>query len=314
MDRKEMLSRAVTDCMREMYAKAQPSIDYDELVAKVKSGEIIDTSENPVYNRHYLSMQEFDYIREKWADAYGLKPTWKPNIELLEGYLKEGGTKDKYIPDRMDKTGFVHPPYRSYEKVKPLIEQLSQEIGEENALKAYKIITDTIEECKNFYAFDREYSDFCCSVALGASPTSNPNTVIKYWKEHGIEMEPIEERNPLLFWEMDHYGDEFEEAMEDEYGKDWRKIWEDKWNKQLDEKEEAKRKEWEEFQKNYKREPKFKVNDEIRSEKELTPKTVIHVDEDGYYVLRKSDGGSETVLIDETDKVYHHTYESFKNY
>ena len=87
MDRREMLSRAVTDCMREMYAKAQPSIDYDELLAKVESGEIIDTNENPVYNRHYLSMQEFDYIREKWADAYGLKPTWKPNIELLEDYL-----------------------------------------------------------------------------------------------------------------------------------------------------------------------------------------------------------------------------------
>lgn len=313
MDRREMLARAVTDCMREMYAKAQPSIDYDELIKKVKSGEIEDTNENPVYNRHYLSMQEFDYIREKWADAYGLKPTWKPNIELLEGYLKEGGTKDKYIPDRMDKTGFVHPSYRSYEKVKPIIEQLSQEIGEENAQKAYKIITDTIEECKNFYAFDREYSDFCCSVALGASPTSNPNTVIKYWAERGITVE-IEERNPLLFWEMDHYGDEFEEAMEDEYGKDWKKIWEDKWNKQLDEKEEAKKKEWEEFQKNYKREPKFKVNDEIRSEKELTPKTVIYVDKCGYYVLRKSDGGSEIVLIDETDKTYHHTYESFKNY
>lgn len=313
MDRSEMLSRAVTDCMREMYAKAQPSVDYDELLEKVKSGEIVDTREDPVYNRYYLSMQEFDYIKEKWADAYGLKSTWKPNIELLENYLKEGGTKDKYIPDRMDKTGFVHPSYRSYEKVKPLIEQLSQEIGEESAQKAYKIIMDTIEECKDFYKFDREYSDFCCSVALGASPTSNPNTVIKYWKKHGIELEPFEERNPLLFWEMDEYGDEFEEVMEEEYGKDWKKIWEDRWNKQLEEKEEAKKKEWEEFQKNYKREPKFKANDEIRSENELTPKTVTQVGED-YYVLRKSDGSSETVRIDETDKVYHHTYESFKKY
>lgn len=313
MDRREMLSRAVTDCMREMYAKAQPSIDYDELVEKVKSGEIVDTNENPVYNRHYLSMQEFDYIREKWAEAYGFKPTWKPNIELLEDYLKNGGTKDKYIPDRMDKTGFVHPSYRSYEKVKPLIEQLSHEIGGESAQKAYKIIMDTIETCKNFYKFDREYSDFCCSVALGASPTSNPNTVIKYWAERGITVE-IEERNPLLFWEMDHYGDEFEEVMEEEYGKDWKKIWEDRWNKQLDEKEEAKKKKWEEFQKDYKREPKFKVNDEIRSENELTPKTVMCVSGGGYYVLRKSDGTFENVLIDETDKVYHHTYESLKDY
>lgn len=314
MNRRDMMSQAIHDCLREMYAKAQPSIDYDELIKKVKSGEVEDSNENPVYNRHYLSMQEFDYIREKWAEAYGFKPTWKPNIELLESYLKEGGTKDKYIPDRMDKTGFVHPSYRSYEKIKPLIDQFTDIVGQEKAQEVYKVMMNTINECKNFYAFDREYNDFCCAIALGASPTSNPNTVIKYWKEHGVEMEPIEERNPLLFWEMDEYGDEFEEAMEDEYGKDWKKIWEDKWNKQLDEKEEAKKKEWEEFQKNYKREPKFKVNDEIRSEKELTPKTVIHVDEDGYYVLRKSDGSSETILIDEIDKVYHHTYESFKNY
>ena len=34
----------------------------------------------------------------------------------------------------------------------------------------------------------------------------------------------------------------------------------------------------------------------------------------GYYVLRKSDGTFENVLINETDKVYYHTYESLKDY
>lgn len=314
MDRREMLSRAVTDCMREMYAKAQPSIDYDELIKKVKSGEVEDTNENPVYNRHYLSMQEFDYIREKWAEAYGLKPTWKPNIELLESYLNEGGSKDKYIPERMDKHGLVHPGYRSYEKVKPLVDQLADLVGEEKAKSAYKIVMDTINECKDFYSFDREYSDFCCSVALGASPTSNPNTVIKYWAERGITVE-IEERNPLLFWEMDHYGDEFEEVMEDEYGKNWKKIWEDKWNAEVDEKERKKQEEWENFQKTYKPAPRFNAGDMIRTEGDPNVYHVGIVYEDHYTLRSETDDFEKSISKDitfEEAKNYYHTTESWE--
>ena len=44
-------------------------------------------------------------------------------------------------------------------------------------------------------------------------------------------------RNPLLFWDRDYYGDDFEEVMKDAYGKDWEKYWDDKWKKELEEKE-----------------------------------------------------------------------------
>ena len=37
---KDRVSMAIDDCLREMYAKAQPAADYDEIVAKVKSGEM----------------------------------------------------------------------------------------------------------------------------------------------------------------------------------------------------------------------------------------------------------------------------------
>ena len=85
---------------------------------------------------------------------------------------------------------------------------------------------------KTFIDFYREESSFDCSIALGPSPCSNAETVIEYWKSQGVDIK-IEERNPLLFWDMDYYGDSFEEVMEDEYGKDWKEYWNNEWKKSL---------------------------------------------------------------------------------
>ena len=54
-------------------------------------------------------------------------------------------------------------------------------------------VLNTITNCKEFYRFDREESDFNCSVALGASPTSNKETVIEYWKSQGKNIEIIDD-------------------------------------------------------------------------------------------------------------------------
>ena len=84
-----------------------------------------------------------------------------------------------------------------------------------------------MENCKNYYRYDREESNFSARVALGCSPTSNQKTVIDYWKKQGVDVE-IVERNPRLLWDMDYYGDEFEEVMIDTYGKNWlKKTWND---------------------------------------------------------------------------------------
>ena len=40
-------------------------------------------------------------------------------MHIIKEYLKKGGNKDKYIPTTMEENGFIHPGYRSYEKVKP---------------------------------------------------------------------------------------------------------------------------------------------------------------------------------------------------
>lgn len=243
LDRDQVIRKAYTECMAEMYAKAQPSADYYQLLEDAKNGKIGE--DEKVYERHYLSYEEFIYIRDKYIKAYGLQATWKPNIEVLEDYLINGGTKDKYIESRTDENGHYHPGYRGYEKVAPIAEQikriLESEIGEDNVTnkicnKITETVLNTITNCKEFYRFDREESDFNYSVALGASPTSNKETVIEYWKSQGKDIEIIE-RNPLLIWERDYYGDEFEEVMKDEYGEDWEQQFNKKWEEEKHKKE-----------------------------------------------------------------------------
>ncbi len=215
LNRETVIKQAFHDCMEEMYAKAQPSADYDTLIELVKKG-VISESETPIYQRYYLSQKEFEYIRNKYIEAYGLKSHWKSDIELLEEYLKKGGTKDTWIKQEDG------PGHRGYETVVPLEEQIRNLTN--NSKEITDIVFANITDCKNFYRFDREESDFSYSVTLGASPTSNPQSVIDYWKSQGIDI-VIEERNPLLFWEMDYYGEDFEEVMENDYGPDWKTIW-----------------------------------------------------------------------------------------
>jgi hypothetical protein len=232
MTRDDIFKEAVRNCYRELYRKAQPSADYDEIIEKVESGEIEDNDKNPVYKRYYLSMEEFTYIRDKYLDAYKMRNTWIPNIDVLKSYFTEGGTKDKYVPEHTDEDGFTHPGYRGYEKVLPFKQQVLNYLKDNGLSDDVQKISEGINEiaignindCKDFYRFDREESDFAWAVTLGASPTSNKQTVIDYWKTQGIELK-IEDRNPLLLWEMDEYGDNFEEVMEDEYGEDWKREW-----------------------------------------------------------------------------------------
>ena len=249
LDNNVIFDRAYNECMTEMYAKAQPPADYNQYLQDAKDGKI--TRDEKVYERHYLSHEEFKYILEKYIEAYHFKEKWRSNIEVLEGYLIKGGNKDKYIEAHTDAHGNYHPGYRSYEEVLPIKKQFvniftNSEFytGSEmdDAVKELvKELTDTvlntISECKEYYRFDRKENEFAASVALGPSPCSNKETVIEYWKSQGIDIE-IEERNPLLLWDMDYYGDSFEEVMEDEYGEDWKQQWDAKWEEEKREKDE----------------------------------------------------------------------------
>ena len=46
LDRNEILERAYTECMAEMYAKSQPSADYYQLLEDAKNGDVGDQSDD----------------------------------------------------------------------------------------------------------------------------------------------------------------------------------------------------------------------------------------------------------------------------
>ena len=275
--RDDIIREAVHNCFKEMYAKSQPSADYDELVRKFRSGEITENKgETPIHDRYYLSMEEFVYIRDKYLDMYRMKNLWKSNVDFLRENLTEGSYKDVYISETIDENGDWHPGYRTSEKVPNLKElflnvfdeklKLGDALREPIAEELYNVVLETIDNCRDFYRFDREEEQFGYSVALGASPTSNKDRVIEYWKTQGVNVE-IVDRNPHLFWEMDYYGDEFEEVMKDEYGDDWEQIWWDIYRKETEAKERERAEKLKEIAKKYKQVDGLAQNLQVEEEK-----------------------------------------------
>ena len=305
LDSDIIIKRAIDECMEEMYQKAQPSVSYKELIEKVNCKKIFDSHEEPVYNRYYLSQEEFKYIKDKYSEAYGFKPHWREDIEVLEEYLQKGGNKDKFIPTTMEEDGFIHPGYRSYEKVKPLRSQIQDLIQNEDlANKVTDLVFNTIKECKDYYKFDKTQEIFDFHICLGASPTTNKETVKKYWESQGKSIE-IEDRNPLLFWDKDYYESEFENVMLDEYGKEWKEFWDKQYQEKLEEDKKRREEELKKWEK-YKPFPKFKVGDLVRSKEDYIAREVFAIQEDGYRIV----GGF--IPFEEENKWYH-CYEQFKN-
>lgn len=230
IDKEKIIKEAIYNCMKEMYKKAQPSEDWDKIVHKYQSGEL--GKDEIVFDRYYLSQEEFTYILNKYLHAYRLENKWPEYVEVVEKYLKEGGLKDYYVPGKVDKDGFKHPAYRSTKKVPPIQESIYEILSnkkpdEDNNILAKKIadkVLENIKTCKDFYKFGgRDQEVFSVNIALGASPTCNPKTVIEYWKSQGKDIK-IDERHydSNVFWEEDEYGEDFESIMEDEYGKNWK--------------------------------------------------------------------------------------------
>ena len=241
--RDDVLSRAVEDCYRELFAKAQPEADYDNLLEEYRLGKIDEDKDGPIYNRHYISYEEYIYIINKYIEAYKIESEWKSDVGVVEDYLNEGGSKDKYIEEYTDEYGDYHPGYRGYEKVPPLKDQIINVLNNFNGGKCpdqerlvdnlMTVIMDDIATCKDFYQFNMDECKFRNTLAFGSTPTFNKETVKQWWKEHyNVDIE-IEERNPLLFWEYDYYGDEIDEVMSDEYGDNWKEIWDKKWKDQV---------------------------------------------------------------------------------
>ena len=196
LNRDKIISEAIDRCLTEMYDKAQPRADWHDYVEKAKRGEI--GRDERIYERHYLSQTQFEYILDKYKEAFRCVNEWRSNIDFLVKNLKEGGLRDTW------KSG-----HRSAEKT-PTLEQL---IGNDGAQKVFELI----KQLEDFYRFDRDEEKLSFNVCLGCSPCSNAETVREYWKSQGVDVEIDEtELSKDDYWEIDYYGHLLEEDEDDE--------------------------------------------------------------------------------------------------
>ena len=186
LDKDKIMEEAMIRCYREMYWKAQPRGDFDRYRRMIKNGEL--PKDTRIYERHYLPQKEFEYILNKYVKAYRFENQWTSDVDLILNNIKNGGYKEVYKNERKD-----------VEHIK-----LQDNIGEENVAK----VIEFIEDLKDFYRFDRDEAEFRGGIALGCSPTSNPETVKKYWESQGVNVD-IDEKKDLTeddYWELDYYG------------------------------------------------------------------------------------------------------------
>ena len=62
-DRRDMIDKAVIDCLDEMYRKSQPSITWDEVQEQAK-----ENPERRIWQEHYLSTKQYEEIQDKYSD------------------------------------------------------------------------------------------------------------------------------------------------------------------------------------------------------------------------------------------------------
>ena len=204
--RRDIVEKAIIECLDEMYRESQPSITWDEIQEQARVNP-----NRSIWQEHYLPQWKYKDIQEKYMKLYRIKEEWNSNIELLEEYLNKGGTKDKYIPEQIDELGFKHPGYRGYESVKPIKEQVLEvlnetlEVGNRTEILCDKIINvvlETITACKNFYKHDRDEQMFYFNVA-NYSPNSNIEAVRDFYKDTDVVINDIKEEDEFEWEDCD---------------------------------------------------------------------------------------------------------------
>lgn len=197
LDYNTILREAIYRCKKELYARAQPSADYDDILAGYKAEYEAGKEVTRVCERYYISEKELLYVLNKYVKAYHLEEVFKDHCDIIITDMKTGCAVEKYIPAHIDENGQYNFGHKDFETAPPL----KDIIGEDNANK----VIDFVNGRRNFYRFDRTERDFKSLVSLSDSPTSNYANVVEYWKTQGVDLN-IDKRELTddQFWDEEH--------------------------------------------------------------------------------------------------------------
>ena len=202
MMRDKVLEMASLACLKELYTKVQPSVDWDDFIKenkdyseKYKQWEQMPDRPNieefcgpRPYEFYYLPSNVMKEITDSYVRAYNIdaQQNLLDIIDILKGYCDKP-IKDAYIKeDGVERRSYIHP------------DNLEKEIR--NTLKMYcddseadlsyvaeeikSIFFNFLDMAGNFYSWNRDLNCFNTTVYLGPSPCSNKERVIENWKQY----------------------------------------------------------------------------------------------------------------------------------
>lgn len=240
ISRDDVLSKAVNDCLKELYTLVVPKVTWEEFKEECKiyskkykkweserktNPELDKKSKTECigpapYEFYFLPRDIMKDVCDSYIYAYKIDSRQEllDTIETLKNYCNKP-IVDKYVGDWTDETGFHHPGYRSYDHPDNLEKELQTKLRE----KAGFSVTNTgienlskdlqnkffefLDMAGNFFNWNRDLNSFNVSVYLGPSPNSNKEAVIKNWKKYRNQDIEIDEEQI----KKDYYGEDFDE-------------------------------------------------------------------------------------------------------
>ena len=206
MTRSKVLEMASLACLKELYSKVQPAVDWDDFLQqnidysekykqweeKRRNGEDIKIEEfcgSRPYEFYYLPKEVFKEIANSYIDAYCIdsQQNLLDTIDILKNYCLSP-IKDSYIKESDGETrrGYIHP-----DNIKKTVQSLLQAFYlDSDCDSSYvsdelvKIFFEFLDDAGKFYCWNRDLNTFNTTVYLGPSPCSNKETVINNWKNY----------------------------------------------------------------------------------------------------------------------------------
>jgi len=203
--RKDILNRAVKECMEELYSHAFPHIKWEDFVEENKIYNKRKEGPKP-YEFYYLPEEVIKDITNYYIDIYRLNQQQEllDIIEILKNYCKEP-IIDKYIEGENGNSG-----YKGYERPDNLEKEIVKILGDvaiDNEYYQHSLqdkFFEFLDMAGKFFNWTSELHAFNNSIYLGVCPSSNKKAVIENWKKY--RNRDIEINNELI--KNEYYGNQ----------------------------------------------------------------------------------------------------------
>ena len=151
LSRRDILSKAVDDCLKELYTLVQPVVEWEDFRKQCEEytnkhrdweknrdnyPEWKDKSINECigprpYEFYYLPKEILKRVVDNYIYAYRItsQDDLLNTISILKGYFEEP-IIDKYIEGHTDENGFHHPGYRGYDHPDNFVSELTHKLQE----------------------------------------------------------------------------------------------------------------------------------------------------------------------------------------